>query len=133
MSVELSSSDENSQKITRQPYNTPFLLTYGSVAELTQSGPTGVSEGGGSSSNKKSASSRDMKENITAIGRHPLGFGLYLFDYKAEFRGHYGYGRQFGVMIDEVVNVVPAAVGIDESGYPVVDYSMLGIHRPKLH
>ena len=133
MSVELSNSDQNNQKIKRQPYNTPFLLTYGRVAELTQSGTQGVPESGGGQAQKKLGSSRDMKENITAIGRHPLGFGLYLFDYKVEFRGHYGYGRQFGVMIDEVVNVVPAAIGIDDSGYAVVDYAMLGIHRPLLH
>ena len=107
------------------------------VQDLTQGGTRNNNEGGGpgpaSDTTKKSGSSRHMKEHIAKIGTHPLGFGLYLFDYKSEFLGYAGHGRQFGVMIDEVVGVVPAAIGIDESGYPVVDYSMLGIHRPMLH
>ena len=41
------------------------------------------------------------------IGHHPNGFGLYLFDYKVEFQGAWGRGRQFGVMADEVESVMP--------------------------
>ena len=130
MKSESVDTNETSQVITKQYYKAPVLITYGRVAELTQAGTKAGTE---SSGNNKKPSSRHMKEHISRIGTHPLGFGLYLFDYKSEFRGYAGHGRQFGVMIDEVVGVVPAAVGIDESGYSVVDYSMLGIHRPKLH
>ena len=66
---------------------------------------------------------------MVRIGWHPLGIGLYLFDYKAEFRDEYGQGRQFGVMADEAEIVMPAAVQINESGYKAVDLGMLGIRR----
>jgi hypothetical protein len=73
---------------------------------------------------------RAMKENLARIGEHPLGIGLYLFDYKPEFRGKSGYGRQFGVMADEVETVLPEAVSVHRDGYRLVDYAMLGIWKP---
>ena len=130
MLTESVDTKKNSQDIIKLPYNAPVLLIYGRVTELTQAGSAGSNE---SSGGMKASSSRHMKENIAKVGVHSLGFGLYLFDYKTEFRGYAGHGRQFGVMIDEVVSVVPAAVSVDESGYAVVDYAMLGIHRPMLH
>ena len=125
-------------------YQVPVLLVYGSVAMLTQGGASGSNEassttpatpgcGSGTSTGKKTCSARHMKENISRVGAHPLGFGLYLFDYRPEFKDYAGHGRQFGVMIDEVVSIVPAAVGTDGNGYPVVDYAMLGVHRPVMH
>ena len=63
------------------------------------------------------------------VGRHSLGFGLYLFNYKAEFRNAYGHGRQFGVMASEVEAIVPAAVSEGPLGHKTVDYAMLGISR----
>lgn len=69
------------------------------------------------------------KENIVSIGQHPMGFGLYLFDYKPEFKDACGHGRQFGVMAQEVEPVVPDAVGIGTHGYKVVHYGLLGIRR----
>ena len=117
----------------RKKYHAPTLLVYGSVQDLTQAGTKGPNEGSGTDPLRRSGSSRHMKENIERIGTHPLGFGLYLFDYRPEFKCYAGLGRQFGVMIDEVVGIVPAAVGTDENGYPGVDYAMLGVHRPMLH
>jgi hypothetical protein len=67
------------------------------------------------------------KENIVRIGDHPLGIGLYLFDYRPEFRDEWGHGRQFGVMADEVETVKPEAVSVHENGFKVVDYALLGI------
>ena len=75
------------------------------------------------------ASERYLKEDIVRIGTHPLGFGLYLFDYKLEYQERWGGGRQFGVMADEVEALVPQAVSIHEDGYRVVDYRELGIAR----
>lgn len=70
------------------------------------------------------------KINIVRIGKHPLGIGLYLFDYKPEYRDLYGHGRQFGVMADEVETVMPEAVSIHPNGYKMVNYALLGIsHR----
>jgi hypothetical protein len=74
-------------------------------------------------------SSRHTKENIVRIGTHPLGIGLYLFDYKAEFRDRYGHARQFGAMADEVETVLPGAVSVHPQGYKMVDYAMLGVRR----
>ncbi len=75
----------------------------------------------------KMPSSRAIKENIVRIGTHPLGIGLYLFDYGPEYRDRYGSGRQFGVMADEAEAVMPEAVFAHPGGYEVVDYAMLGI------
>ena len=75
-------------------------------------------------------SDRKFKENIVHIGTHPLGIGLYLFDYKPEFRELGGFGRQFGVMADEVKTVLPQAVVMHPDGYKTVDYALLGIDFP---
>ena len=77
-------------------------------------------------------SDRATKQNIARIGDHPLGFGLYLFDYKAEFRDEWGHERQFGVMADEVEAVMPDAVSVHSNGFKMVDYAKLGIVR-QLH
>ena len=72
-------------------------------------------------------SDRRLKQNTIKIGDHPIGFGIYLFDYRAEFRGGCGLGRQFGVMADEVEAVLPEAVSEHPSGYKLVDYALLDI------
>jgi hypothetical protein len=76
---------------------------------------------------RRRTSDRALKENIVRIGTHPAGFGLYLFDYKPKCRETAGYGRQFGVMADEVEAVLPQAVVMHPNGYKMVDYALLGI------
>jgi hypothetical protein len=115
----------------KAPYSTPALRVYGSVAELTQGG-TGTQQdrfGKG----KVTGSDRRIKENLVRVGTHPLGIGLYLFDYRPEHRGQWGEGRQFGVMADEVEAVLPAAVSRHPGGYLQVDYAMLGVSVPRRH
>lgn len=75
------------------------------------------------------ASDVRLKENLSRIGEHPLGIGLYLFDYKSPFRDQWGQGRQFGVVAQEVERVMPAAVTMHPSGYKMVNLAMLGISR----
>lgn len=75
-------------------------------------------------------SNRAVKENVVRIGTHPLGIGLYLFDYKTEYRESSGFGRRFGVMADEVETVLPQAVAMHPDGYKRVDYALLGIDFP---
>jgi len=75
-------------------------------------------------------SDRRLKENIVRIGTHPLGIGLYLFDYKPAYRAVCGDGRQFGVMADEVETVMPSAVAMHPEGHKTVNYAMLGISKP---
>ena len=112
-----------------QPYTKPVLQKLGSVKEMTKAGTSGGSECGNSGAQKFCApSDRRLKENIIEIGRHPLGIGIYLFDYKSEWR-IFGKGRQFGVMADEVEAVLPEAVLLHPTGYKMVDYSMLGMLR----
>jgi hypothetical protein len=109
-------------KCKKAPYQAPVLRVYGAVKQLTA----------GSSGNRRDrgamrSSDRTLKQNILRIGTHPDGFGLYLFDYKPEFRETAGFQRQFGVMADEVETVLPQAVVMHPDGYKTVDYALLGI------
>ena len=113
----------------RKPYSRPRLVKYGEVRSLTQTSTTGSKEGTTGSGIMKPGSDRAIKENIVRIGEHPLGFGIYLFDYKPAYRAIWGTGRQFGVMADEVEAVVPQAVSLHPEGYKVVDHAMLSIRR----
>jgi hypothetical protein len=123
--------DKNSTK--KLGYSSPTLICYGRVGELTQSGSNGNKENTGNDNQaiRKSNTVSDSraKENIVHIGTHPLGIGLYFFDYKPEFQAQWGYGRQFGVMADEVAAVLPEAVCEHADGYKMVDYAMLGVEH----
>lgn len=104
------------------PYSPPVLRSYGEVKHMTEGSGGGGNDGGGLMTKM---SDRNTKENIVKIGVHPLGVGLYLFDYKPEYRDAGGGGRHLGVMADEVELVRPAAVSLHANGYKVVDYSKL--------
>ena len=112
----------------KKAYSRPQLRAYGSVRNLTQTG-FGSGADGGSNPNMQMVSDRKAKENLVRIGEHPLGIGLYLFDYKPGYREILGNLRQFGVMADEVETVMPQAVSMHADGYKVVDYEMLGIYH----
>ena len=121
---------QNPEPRIRKVYTAPNLVVYGAVGGLTQSGSMGMRENTGNSGlDRRLGSERRVKENIVRIGDHPLGFGLYLFDYRPEHRAQWGHGRQFGVMIDEVEIVMPEAVCMHPDGYKRVDYAMLGISQ----
>jgi hypothetical protein len=122
----------------RAAYRAPTLVFYGAVATLTQNA-TGCDNNdnsactgtlGRQNPNAKT-SDRRLKERIERVGTHPMGFGLYLFEYKQAHREHSGYGRQFGVMADEVEGVFPEAVGLRADGFKTVNYDMLGIRHPQ--
>lgn len=116
-------SPDSQRKKTYQP---PVLRKFGSLHRMTQNS---VSFSGDASGTMMTASDRATKQNIVRIGDHPLGIGLYLFDYKREYRDSSGHGRQFGVMADEVETVMPQAVSIRSDGYKQVNYAMLGLSR----
>ena len=111
----------------KKPYNCPTLNIFGSLHLLTQGSGSRRRDG---RFTRMDRSDRRLKENIVRIGTHPLGFGLYLFDFKPEYRSVCGDGRQFGVMADEVETVLPSAVAVNLDGYKTVDYAMLGISTP---
>ena len=109
----------------RVAYVAPKLRTYGTVNQLTAG--SGGSNADMSNMTKMGGSDPALKDNVVRIGTHPLGIGLYFFDYKPAYRESCGYGRQFGVMADEVELVMPKAVVMHPDGYRLVDYAMLGI------
>lgn len=116
---------EQAASDARKPYRAPRLVVYGSVRELTLGGK-GTSPDAKSKQKPKKPSDPCVKQNIVRIGTHPLGMGLYLFDYKPGFRAD-DHRRHFGVMADEVEQVMPEAVSRDENGIRQVDHALLGI------
>ena len=119
--------EKKASHVPTRTYTAPRLVRYGDARALTQSGTAMGMES--AMAMMRMASSRSVKENIARIGTHPLGIGLYLFDYKPGYRDVYGHGRQFGVMADEVESVMPGAVSVHPRGYKMVDYAMLGVRR----
>jgi len=113
----------------KKTYTPPRFINYGEVRSLTQNGTMDGLEVIILNPQGMALSDRNTKENIAKICVHPLGIGLYLFDYKPEYREQWGHGRQFGVMADEVETVMPAAVSVHPEGYKQVNYGMLGINR----
>ncbi|MFO1316207.1 MAG: hypothetical protein U1F58_11445 [Burkholderiales bacterium] len=115
----------------RKTYRPPSLVAYGQVRSLTQATTSGSAEGSGGNPPFMTMSDAAAKQNALRIGTHPLGIGLYLFEYKPQFRARWGYGRQLGVMADEVEKVMPDAVRVGIDGLRVVDYARLGVARPR--
>jgi len=117
----------------RTRYVKPALVHYGRLSELTlANAPTNWEQNCGNAreSGTRKCSERHTKENIRRVGTHPLGFGLYQFEYRAPYRDKWGHGGQFGVMVDEVEPIVPEAISLHPDGYKLVDYALLGIAQP---
>lgn len=122
-------TQNQTQQKFKKNYTIPRLINYGNVRTLTQAGTGRWVEFNPNNPNNpnRKPSDRITKQNIVRIGDHPFGIGLYLFDYRPEYREEYGHGSQFGVMADEVETVMPEAVSIHPDGYKMVDYGMLGV------
>ncbi|MFZ6813527.1 hypothetical protein ACO0K3_03600 [Undibacterium sp. Rencai35W] len=71
-------------------------------------------------------SMREYKENIVLVGKHPIGIPLYQFNYLPQFAEKWGYGNHVGVMVDELIHVMPDAISKDIDGHTVVNYKLLG-------
>ena len=66
-------------------------------------------------------SDRRLKENIKKIGESISGLGIYKFNY-------IGQAKQYiGAMADEVIKVVPEAVGTMSNGYLGVNYNLIDV------
>ena len=117
----------------KKTYSPPRLICYGEIRQMTQAGGSNGNENSGNLNctghKMERCSDRRAKEDIVRIGSYPFGIGLYLFNYKPEFRDAWGHDQQFGVMADEVEQVMPEAVSIHPDGYKMVNYAMLGISR----
>ena len=119
---------EQAARDRRKPYRAPRLVVHGSVRELTLGGPGASPDVSNTAKSKRPKPSDPcVKQNIVRIGTHPLGIGLYLFEYKPGFRVNDHHRRHFGVMADEVEQVMPEAVSRDEKGIRQVDHALLGI------
>lgn len=68
-----------------------------------------------------------LKTDITRVGTATHGLPLYTFRYIGET------GLYEGVMAQDVLGVMPAAVSVGEDGYYRVDYELLGIRFHRLH
>ena len=112
-------------QLQKQVYTTPIFRVYGAVHQFTQGSRAAMNDAVAGMT--FTSSERELKENIVRVGLHPLGVGLYLFDYKPEFKAMAGDGRRFGVMVDEIEAVMPEAVVLNLDGYKRVNYQMLGI------
>lgn len=66
-------------------------------------------------------SDKRLKHNIKAIGKLANGLTTYVFSYIGSA------AREFGVMAQEVLNVVPEAVGATDTGILYVNYRKLGL------
>jgi hypothetical protein len=114
----------------KKPYHRPAVQAFGKLHLLTQGTGSENGDGGQGMMPPPMGSDLGLKENIIRIDTHPLGIGLYLFDYKEKYRAQWGHGRQFGVIAQEVEAVIPEAVCMHPDGYKMVNYAMLGIsHR----
>lgn len=127
--AEINSIYESLDASKSQTYLKPTLCVYGTVLELTKGATGSITDGGTTKQPANQGSDPAIKENVTKVGEHPSGFGLYLFDYKPEYRARWGFARQFGVMADEVERIFPEAVSESEWGYRLVDYDMIGVVR----
>jgi endosialidase-like protein len=76
---------------------------------------------------KKDVSDIRLKTDIRRTGTAAHGLPLYTFRYVGE------PGLYEGVMAQDVLGVMPAAVSIAEDGYYRVDYELLGIPFRRLH
>ncbi len=66
-------------------------------------------------------SDRRLKENIKKIGESISGLGIYKFNYIGQVK------QYIGTMAEEVLKVVPEAVGTSPDGYFNVDYNLIDV------
>lgn len=75
----------------------------------------------------KKQSDLRLKTDVRRIGTAAHGLPLYTFRYVHEA------GLYEGVMAQDVLDVMPAAVSLRDDGYYQVDYELLGIRFRRLH
>jgi len=97
------------------------------LSEQTQAGGSPGAGGllEGISGAYKAFSDQRLKTSITRVCDHPSGAGVYRWTWndKAEAIGLHGSG--YGVIAQEIAEIVPDAVTIGERGYLMVDYGRI--------
>ena len=118
----------------RRVYVAPSLRCFGLVQDLTQAGTSGPSESNnpcnpldGTRKTNPSCTPSDvrLKTNIRPMSTTPSGLGLYLFEYKRDYKPACGHGTYFGYMAQEVLQKYPSAVVTRSDGYLAINYRLL--------
>lgn len=100
----------------KKAYAKPVLVRSGILAKIAANLSTSNSQD----------SDRRLKSNIARIGTTVFGLPLYRFSYR-------GSEQVFtGVMAQDVLGVMPAAVSRNAAGFYRVDYGMLGIEMRRV-
>jgi hypothetical protein len=121
--------DQQMQQMLYQQQMAPLMMLMqmypGMIAGQTQAGQTGGlipglgGLAGGIGALGMGFSDRRLKKNIKKLYSRPDGLNVYEFEFKSS------PGIRVGCMADEVENIYPNAVKTHESGYKMVNYSML--------
>lgn len=117
-------------------YVAPKLTSHGAVTDLTQAASMGTQEtfvtGCNSMTNSAPSSALCMifsdvrtKQNIRRVGTYCEGVGLFLYEYKPEFKATGGVGTFLGVMAQDLLREYADAVVTLDNGYYAVDYLRL--------
>jgi hypothetical protein len=91
------------------------------------SGGASGGSGGGSGGGGGAESDVRLKHNLVLVGTTVFGLPLYDFEY------NFKPGVYEGVMAQDVLKIMPAAVNIGPDGFYRVNYEMLGIHMKQLN
>jgi hypothetical protein len=95
------------------------------VASFAMSGLTVEHTAAATNTTSSRPSDRRLKTDVTRIGQHAAGFGIYRFKYlwsDTEF---------VGVMAQEVVDIMPEAVTRGADGFLRVDYAAIGMRMER--
>jgi hypothetical protein len=92
----------------------PLVVSF-SMAGLT------VEAAAASGNSTAAISDRRLKKDRTRVATNPAGFGIYRFKYLWSDVEH------TGVLAQEVLDVVPAAVSRGDNGFLQVDYAAIGM------
>ena len=107
--------------IVKNPDIAPPTPTYQNVGMAALMDALKIAGSVGSTVAGFKASDRRLKENIQKIGESISGLGIYKFNY-------IGKAKQYiGAMADEVIKVVPEAVGTMSNGYLGVNYNLIDV------
>ncbi|MEE4238648.1 MAG: tail fiber domain-containing protein [Anderseniella sp.] len=94
------------------------------ICEITRGGVGSICDNANQVGDRNSSCQNSdirLKRDIKSLGSTPDGLTLYSFRYR------WGSESFLGVMAQEVLEVKPEAVTIDENGFYAVDYDALGL------
>jgi hypothetical protein len=106
--------------ITGTAFVAPIVASFAMDGLTISKAQAATANGSGFISVAPTPSDRRLKTGIARVATLPSGLGLYRFKYL------WGDAEYVGVMAQEVLDVVPAAVVAGTDGFLRVDYHLLG-------